>query len=91
MDKGDQEFEKGNINNAFEEYNAARKMFPNDLEMKYWTAVTLANHQKLDEALPLFKEIFKKDNNWRILTERLPETDLLNVKKEEIDKILSLK
>jgi len=91
LDKGDQEFEKGNINDAFEEYNAARKMFPNDLEMKYWTAVTLANHQKLDEALQLFKEIFKKDNNWRILTERLPETDLLNVKKEEIDKILSLR
>ncbi len=91
LDKGDQEFEKGNINEAFEEYNTARKMFPDDLEMKYWTAVTLANHQKLDEALPLFKEIFKKDNNWRILTERLPETDLLNVKKEEIDKILSLK
>ena len=91
LDKGDQEFEKGNINQAFEEYNTARKMFPNDLEMKYWTAVTLANHQKLDEALPLFKEIFKKDNNWRILTERLPEIDLLNVKKEEIDKILSLK
>ena len=91
LDKGDQEFEKGNINEAFEEYNTARKMFPDDLEMKYWTAVTLANHQKLDEALPLFKEIFKKDNNWRILTERLPEIDLLNVKKEEIDKILSLK
>ncbi len=90
LDKGDQEFEKGNINEAFEEYNTARKMFPDDLEMKYWTAVTLANHQKLDEALSLFKEIFKKDNNWRILTERLPEIDLLNVKKEEIDKILSL-
>ncbi|MFX1572444.1 MAG: DUF1028 domain-containing protein [Promethearchaeota archaeon] len=90
LDKGDQEFEKGNINKAFEEYNTARKMFPNDLEMKYWTAVTLANHQKLDEALPLFKEIFKKDNNWRILTKRLPETDQLNVKKEELEKILSL-
>ena len=91
LDKGDQEFEKGNINKAFEEYNTARKMFPDDLEMKYWTAVTLANNQKLDEALPLFKEIFQKDNNWRILTERLPEIDLLNVKKEELDKILSLK
>ncbi|MFX1312669.1 MAG: DUF1028 domain-containing protein [Promethearchaeota archaeon] len=91
LDKGDQEFEKGNINEAFEEYNTARKMFPDDLEMKYWTAVTLANHQKLDEALPLFKEIFKKDNNWRILTERLPESDLLNLTKAEIDKILSIK
>ncbi|UCC19349.1 MAG: Zn-dependent protease, partial [Promethearchaeota archaeon] len=73
-----------------EEYNASMEMFPENLEMKYWTAVSLANNNKIDESLVLFKEVFKKDNNWRLLTERLPESELLNVKKEELDKILSL-
>ncbi len=91
MDHGDQAFEKGDINKALEEYNTAMEMFPDNLEMKYWTAISLANSQKLDDALPIFKDVFKKDNNWRLLTERLPEVELLKLKKEELSKILSLK
>jgi len=91
MDYGDQAFEKGDINKSLKEYNTAMEMFPDNLEMKYWTAVSLANSQKLDDALPIFKDVFKKDNNWRILTERLPEVELLKLKKEELSKILSLK
>ncbi len=91
MNNGDLAMEKGDIDKALEEYYAANKMFPDHLEMKYWTAINLANDQRLDEALPLFKEIFKQDNNWWVLTKRLPEVDLLNLEKEELDKILSLK
>lgn len=91
MDSGDQAFEKGDINRALREYNTAMEMVPENLEMKYWTAVSLANSQKLDEALQMFKDIFKKDNNWRLLTERLPEVELLKVSKENLNKILSLK
>ena len=90
LDKGDQKLEKGEIDDAFKEYNSARKMFPKDLEMTYWTAITLANTKKIGEALPLFKKVFKEDNNWRLLTERLPAAELLNVNKEDLDKILSL-
>ncbi len=91
MDYGDQAFEKGDINKALKEYNTAMEMFPDNLEMKYWTAVSLANSQKLDDALQILKDVFKKDNNWRLLTERLPEVELLKLKKEELNKILSLK
>jgi uncharacterized Ntn-hydrolase superfamily protein len=91
MDNGDQAFEKGDINKALEEYNTAIEMCPDNLEMKYWTAVSLANSKKLDDALPIFKDVFKKDNNWRLLTERLPEVELLKLKKEDLNKILSLK
>jgi hypothetical protein len=51
----------------------------------------LVNTKNLEKAIPLFKEIFSIDDNWRILTERLPEVDLLKVDKEDLDKILSLK
>ena len=91
MDYGDQAVEKDDVNKALKEYNAAMEMFPDNLEMKYWTAVSLANSQKLDDALQIFKDVFKKDNNWRLLTERLPEVELLKLKKEDLHKILSLK
>ncbi|MFX0138192.1 MAG: DUF1028 domain-containing protein [Candidatus Hodarchaeota archaeon] len=90
MNNGDLAIEQGDMTKALEEYNASMEMFPENLEMKYWTAVSLANNNKIDESLEIFKEVFKKDNNWRLLTERLPESELLNVKKEEFDKILLL-
>ena len=91
MDKGDVAMEKGDMEKALDVYNKASEMVPENLEMKYWTAISLANNKKLETALPLFKEIFKKDNNWRTLTERLPEVEVLNITEEELNKILKLK
>ena len=91
MDNGDLAMEKGNIDKALEEYNTAREMFPENLEMKYWTAICLANENRLGEALVLFKEVFKKDKNWLTLTERLSEVELLKLKDTELEKIMSLK
>jgi uncharacterized Ntn-hydrolase superfamily protein len=90
MDKGDIALEKGEEDEALNAFNSARKMCPNNIEMKYWTAISLANIKRFDDALPLFKEIFTIDDNWRILTERLPDVDLLNISKEELNKILTL-
>lgn len=91
MNKGDLAIEKGNMDNAREEYDAALKMLPENLEMTYWVAVSLANQKKIKEALILFERVFKKDENWRLLTERLPDSELLNVSEEDMKKILSLK
>ncbi|MFX1391124.1 MAG: DUF1028 domain-containing protein [Promethearchaeota archaeon] len=90
MNNGDLAIEKGDMRKALNEYNAAMNKFPENLEMKYWTAISLANNEKIDESLVLFKEIFKKDRNWYLLTERLPEAELLNVKANDLKKILSL-
>jgi hypothetical protein len=64
------------------------KMFPNNLEMKYWTAVALANKGMMKEAVPMFKEIFKKDKNWKDLTPRLVPIGLLTVNEKQLKKIL---
>ena len=90
MDNGDIALEKGDVDKALEEFNVAREKVPNNIEMKYWTAISLANSKRFNDALPLFAEIFNADNNWRILTERLPEVDLLKVSKEELKEILNL-
>ncbi len=88
MNKGDLAVEKNDMKLAMDEYNAAMKMFPENLEMKYWTAVTLANTGKIEKALPMFKEIFSKDKNWKELTKRLPAVGLLSVDENNLKKIL---
>ncbi|MFX0011694.1 MAG: DUF1028 domain-containing protein, partial [Candidatus Hermodarchaeota archaeon] len=90
MDEGDLAMEHSDMKAALKEYDTALNMFPKNLEMKFWTAVTLANNQKIERAIELFKEVFSVDNNWRLLAERLPKSDLLNISKEKLDKILSL-
>ena len=89
MNKGDLAVEKNDMKLAMDEYNAAMKMFPENLEMKYWTAVTLANTGGVEKALPMFKEIFIADKNWKELTKRLPSVGLLNVSDEILIKILA--
>ncbi len=79
MDKGDLATEKNDMQLAMEEYGAAMKMFPANLEMKYWTAITLANNKKIAQASAMLQKIYLQDNNWRELTRRLPKVNLLNV------------
>jgi uncharacterized Ntn-hydrolase superfamily protein len=88
-DKGDQAVEEGDIEAALNHYKEGMEMIPDNLEMKYWTAVMLANNNKVEEALGLFSEVFAEDSNWRILTERLPEVDILKVREDALHKILS--
>jgi uncharacterized Ntn-hydrolase superfamily protein len=90
MNAGDLAVEHGDMELAMKEYSAAEKMFPDNEEMKYWHAVTLATNGDVEGSLPLFKDVFKKNQNWKILTPRLVPIGLLNVSKEQLQKILSV-
>ena len=90
MNNGDLALEHNDVDGALREYGAAEEMFPDNLEMKFWHAVSLVNAGRVDESLPIFKVIFKQDNNWAILIPRLPGVDLLPRDKAVIDKILSV-
>ncbi len=89
MNAGDLAVEHNNMDLAMKEYSAAEKMFPDNEEMKYWHAVTLVNNGRIDDALPLFEKVFKKNNNWKILTPRLVPVGLLNVNDADLKRILS--
>jgi hypothetical protein len=90
MNAGDLAVERGNMELAMQEYSAAEDMFPENEEMKYWHAVTLVNNDMLGEALPLFKDVFTKNENWKTLTPRLVPIGLLNVTEFELKKIISI-
>jgi tetratricopeptide (TPR) repeat protein len=87
MSNGDLAIEAGNTEAALREYSAAEAMFPNNLEMKYWKAVALANAGRVAESLPIFKQVFTADINWKILTPRLIGNGLLNVSTEDLREI----
>jgi uncharacterized Ntn-hydrolase superfamily protein len=90
MNNGDLAIEHNDMDKAMKEYSAAMKLMPNNLEMQYWTAITLANNKQLDRSLPIFKKIFALDKNWKELTRRLPAVNLLTVSDAELKKILAL-
>jgi uncharacterized Ntn-hydrolase superfamily protein len=90
MNAGDLAVEKANMQEAMRDYGAAMKLFPQNLEMQYWTAITLANNKQLDKAAPMLKKIFAADKNWKELTRRLPKVNLLTVSDADLKKILSL-
>jgi len=90
MNKGDLAIENGNVEDALSEYGAAEELFPDNLEMKFWHAVSLVNDGRVDESLPIFANLFSKEKNWRTLVPRLSEVKLLPQDKETISKILSV-
>jgi uncharacterized Ntn-hydrolase superfamily protein len=88
MDKGDLATEKNDMKLAMKEYSTAMKMFPKNLEMQYWTAITLANNKKVKDAAVMLQKIYKQDANWRELTKRLPKVNLLTVSETELKELI---
>lgn len=91
MNAGDVAVEKNDMATAMKEYGAAEAMYPENPEMKFWHAVTMVNKGKLNEALPLFKDVFAKDVNWRWLIKRLKVAGHLNCDDVTVRKIMNLK
>ena len=90
MNEGDLAVEKNDMTKAMAEYKAAMQLFPDNLEMQFWTAITLANNKEVDKAIPMLKKIYAQDKNWKELTRRLPAVNLLTVSESDLKKILSL-
>jgi uncharacterized Ntn-hydrolase superfamily protein len=87
MNNGDLATEKNDLVTAMKEYEAAQQLFPDNAEMKFWTAVTMVNNNLVKDALPVFKEVFATDANWAIVVPRLREVQLL-VCTDETEKLI---
>jgi uncharacterized Ntn-hydrolase superfamily protein len=89
MNQGDLALEMDDVDGALEAYRAAETLFPDNREMRYWHAVSLANVGRIEDALPIFRDIFEEDRNWLIMTGRLPAVGVLDVKSEDLERILA--
>jgi uncharacterized Ntn-hydrolase superfamily protein len=77
MNRGDHALENNDVAGALAEYGKAQALVPDNLEMKFWHAVALANAEKQEAAISLFSTIFRQDERWRKLLPRLAEAGLL--------------
>jgi uncharacterized Ntn-hydrolase superfamily protein len=77
MNEGDLAIERNDAKAALEFYSGAQALVPGNAEMVFWTAVSLVNMNRVDEALPLLQRTFKMDPRWRELLTRLPKAGLL--------------
>ena len=77
MNDGDLAVERKDDAGALKAYAAAGALVPDNAEMVFWHAVALVNMKRVDEALPLFRKVFKMDPAWAELTPRLRKAGLL--------------
>lgn len=87
MNAGDEATEHHDNETALREYalaeetaSKASNVEPSRLsEMRFWHGVALVNMKRVEESLPIFKQVFAGANgtNWRELTARLPKSGLL--------------
>ncbi len=87
--QGDVYLELGKTEQALKEYDLAAQYYPENPELSFWTAVTLADIGRVEEALPIFKQVFTKGEHWRELTPRLVNSGLLPDDKKMLKKILA--
>jgi uncharacterized Ntn-hydrolase superfamily protein len=88
MNRGDDLMTQNDVKGALAEYATAAGMYPEMVEIRYWQAITMATAGKLDEALPIFREVFKAEPRWRVLTPRLVDAGLLPNDKTLLGRIM---
>jgi tetratricopeptide (TPR) repeat protein len=88
MNLGDERLGKEQVEEALAAYRAAASLTPQIEEMPFWHAVTLADMGRVEEALPLFRQVFQVNPNWKILLPRLPRAGLLRDDPDLLKRIL---
>jgi uncharacterized Ntn-hydrolase superfamily protein len=91
MNRGDELLGVDRVGDALVAYRTAAQMAPEVEELPFWHAVTLADLGRVDEALPIFRQVFAVNADWATLVQRLPAAGLLRDDPEMMDQILDVK
>lgn len=90
MNLGDESAALSKWDEAVAHYSAAAKMAPEIAELPFWQAVTLFMAGQEDRAMPIFRDVFAREERWARLVPRLPASGLLPDDPKKIEKILSV-
>ncbi len=90
MNQGDEYLGKEETGKALEAYAGAARLAPEMGEIPFWHAVTLTDMGRLEEALPIFKELFAANPNWARLLQRLPPAGMIQADQSTIQRILDI-
>jgi uncharacterized Ntn-hydrolase superfamily protein len=91
MNRGDDLLGADRVRDALAEYRTAAQMAPEIEELPFWHAVTLADLGRVDDALPIFRQVFAVNADWATLVQRLPAAGLLRDDPEMMHRILDAK
>jgi uncharacterized Ntn-hydrolase superfamily protein len=87
MNRGDEALEAEDGPGALREYGEARRLYPDSQEIRFWSAVSLVNAGELEQALPVFGELFGAHPNWETLLERIYGLGLLRTDRNGYERI----
>jgi cytochrome c-type biogenesis protein CcmH/NrfG len=74
MNAGGTAMANNDVETAMKEYDLAIGLAGDNLEMAFWSALTLATKGNVSQALPIFKKVFSADKNWIEPLKCLPKT-----------------
>jgi uncharacterized Ntn-hydrolase superfamily protein len=78
MNAGDVAMEQNDIEKAVKEYGDAMKLAGDNIEIAFWSALTLAAKGNLGQALPILRKAFSADKNWVEVLRRLPRAGMVS-------------
>jgi uncharacterized Ntn-hydrolase superfamily protein len=90
MNAGDDALATGQIEEAVALYSTAAALAPQIAEIPFWQAVTLFTAGEEEEALLIFREVFRRESRWLQLVPRLPAAGLLPDDATKIERILAV-
>jgi uncharacterized Ntn-hydrolase superfamily protein len=88
MNRGDALLGAGDTEAAMQAYRTAADLLPENEEIQFWQAVTLADLGRLNEALPIFQQVFQRNPLWKVMVKRLPPAGLMRDEPGLIEQIL---
>lgn len=71
MNDGDAAVAVGDWDRALTAYSSAAAKAPQIVELPFWHAVALVNGGRVDESLPIFADVFRREPRWRDAIGRL--------------------
>ncbi len=89
MNRGDDAVTEGRLDAAIAHYGRAAELAPQIAELPFWQAVTLFSGGHEEAALPIFGDVFSREERWIELVRRLPAAGLLPDEPGKLDRILA--
>jgi uncharacterized Ntn-hydrolase superfamily protein len=78
----------GDLDGAFAEQRRALAEFPDNAEIAFWTATSLAAHGRIDEARQTIRTAFGQYRGWEVLLRRLVRDGYLDFAPETLEALL---
>ena len=88
--EGDEHLAAGDAESALHSYARAEELYPEQVELSYWRAVTLLQEGDRDDAFALLREVFAADASWTSMAPRLVEAGHLEADEALLREIASL-